>query len=328
MTLKDIDPTDARLLDILQADFPIVSRPFEAIAWRLNVPALEVIERTKTLKSVRIIRQISAIFDSRALGYSSTLVTFKVAPHNLDSVAESVSSHAGVSHCYSRNDEYNLWFTITVGPDKNVADEVEPLAHAESVASYILLPSMRLFKIGVFFGMSDTLPEPRLFVSRGVETEAAPLSKSQIAAVRALQKDIPIVDLPFAELASQTNMDESTLLEFADQFLKSGKMRRFAAVLRHQKAGYGANAMVCWRVEDQQVIRIGEVMAEHAAVSHCYQRPTTGDWPYALYTMIHARTEDEISRIISELCASSGARDYKILRTIKEYKKSRVVYFE
>ena len=325
---KDIDPIDAKLLDILQTNFPITSRPFAAIARRLDITAEDVIKRIKRLKSERIIRQISAIFDSRALGYSSTLVAFKVEPQSLDCVAEPVSSHSGVSHCYSRDNDYNLWFTITVGPDKDIAAEVEALAGDKSVLSYILLPSIRLFKIGVFFSMSDASPEPRIPVTRKAEPNITSLSEAQIAAVRALQKDIPIVDSPFAELASQANMAESALLEYADQFLKSGTMRRFAAVLRHQKAGYNANAMVCWRVEDEQITRIGEIMAEHDAVSHCYQRPATSDWPYPLYTMIHGRTEDEISRIISDLCASSGAQDYKILRTVKEYKKSRVVYFE
>ncbi len=326
--VKDIDPIDAKLLDILQADFPVTSRPFDVIAQRLSIPADEVIERINRLKSARIIRQISAIFDSRALGYASTLVAFKVEPQSLDCVAGAVSGHAGVSHCYSRDNDYNLWFTITIGPDKNIPTEVEILAADKAVLSYILLPSIRLFKIGVFFGMSDTSTEPRHVVTQEIDPSAVLLSENQIAAVRALQKDIPIVESPFAELATKANMDESTLLKYAEQFLKSGTMRRFAAVLRHQKAGYGANAMVCWRVDDDQITRIGEIMAEHTAVSHCYQRPTTSDWPYALYTMIHGRTDDEVIRTISDLCASSGARDYAILRTVKEYKKSRVVYFE
>lgn len=329
MTSSKIDPVDARLLDVLQKEFPVVSRPFEAIAQSLDAASSEVMSRITALKESRIIRQISAIFDSPALGYYSALASFRVCDCRIDDVAQAVSRHSGVTHCYSRDSDYNLWFTITVGPDKNISAEVDSLARELSVDDYLFLPASRVFKIGVFFGMSqDSEGMPNRSFSRQPQAEYQPISEGQIAAVRALQRDIPITDRPFALLASEENLTEQRLLEDAHHFLKTGMMRRFAAVLRHRHAGYGANAMVCWRVNEEDIEQIGAIMAENPAVSHCYQRPTNDRWPYSLYTMIHARSDESIAKITSELCASSGLDDYAMLHTIKEYKKSRVVYFD
>ena len=327
MNTANIDHIDAQLLDILQKDFPLTHRPFDDIASRLDINASEVMGRTTRLKTAGVIRQISAIFDSRALGYASALVTFKVDEPMLDSVAEDVSTHPGVSHCYSRDAEYNLWFTITLGPHEELTTEIESMAANPSVASYMILPAEKVYKIGVFFGMSGDAGGLEAPATHRYEANMNSLDPAQIKAGRALQKDLPIIDNPFSELAGQADTTEQSLLQHAEQFLKSGIMRRFAAVLRHKKAGYGANAMACWRVDPEQADRIGKLMAQHAAVSHCYKRPVSSEWPYALYTMIHARTDEQIIQFISELKACSELDDYKILRTVKEYKKTRVVYF-
>lgn len=325
MPSSEFDQTDARLLELIQREFPLVARPFDAIADRLGIGTAEAMERIRRLRSDRVIRQISAIFDSRALGYAGALVAFKVRPPQIDRVAQEVSSHFGVSHCYSRDAEYNLWFTITLGPGRGLQTEVEALARVEGVVSHLVLPALRVFKIGVFFdfgGGFGAKNEPRSIIP------AASLADEDRAAVRALQKDLPIVDEPFAELAREAGMTDDELLASATRFLQTGVMRRFAAVLVHQRAGYRANAMVCWRAEADEIEAAGAIFAKHPAVSHCYERPTSPDWPWPLYTMIHCRSDREIERAIAELAASSGLGDYRVLRTVKEYKKSRVVYFE
>lgn len=329
MPSNEFDEIDARLLDLIQSAFPLVSRPFDAIAAKLGVEPADVIERISRLKCDSVIRQISAIFDSAALGYTSALVAFRVRPERIDAVAQAVSEHSGVSHCYSRDAEYNLWFTMTLGPGRDIDAEVETLARAEGVESHVVLPALRVFKIGVFFELGASFgakDEPRSIEPGRVGKQA--LSEADIAAVRALQKDLPIVDAPFAALAQEAEMTEPELLARAEEYLRSGAMRRFAAVLRHQRAGYRVNAMVCWQVEPEGVAAAGEVFAKHPSVSHCYERATFPDWPYHLYTMIHCRNEDELARVIGELVASSGLSAYRVLRTVKEYKKSRVVYFE
>ena len=354
MTSSKFDRIDARLLDLIQREFPLAARPFEAIAASLGIPSSEAMERVSRLKSDGVIRQISAIFDSSALGYSGALTAFRVRPDSIDRVAEQVSSHAGVSHCYSRDADLNLWFTITLPPEQDIDTEVAALARADGVEAHVVLPAIRIFKIGVFFeqgdrsGRSPSRPteygwphdrsgrSPSRPIEYGCPDQRSgrspsrpePLDAADRAAVRALQKDLPIVGLPFAELAAGAHMTEDELLSRAARFLETDVMRRFAAVLRHQRAGYRSNAMVCWRAEPEQIETAGPILASHPSVSHCYERAVYPEWPYPLYTMVHGRDEAELQRAIAELAESSGLGDFMVLRSVKEYKKSRVVYFE
>lgn len=323
------DAIDAKLLDILQAEFPLTHRPFAAMADQLSLSPDDVLLRVVRLKSDGIIRQISAIFDSAALGYQSTLVAFKVNDClvNMDSVAQAVSQHPGVSHCYSRDAEFNLWFTLTIGLDDDPAVEVSKLAQADGVESYLVLPAIKVFKIGVFLRMADDESAQVSSVSGKYGHAPVNLSIKDRAAVKALQKDIPLVESPFAVLAGEAGMTEDELLARAHAFLNNGVMRRFAAVLRHQRAGYKYNAMVCWNISPGMAEDTGQKFAEDSSVSHCYERPTSHEWPYSLYTMVHARAKDELAHAIGRLAASADGVDYMILRSIKEYKKSRVVYF-
>lgn len=310
---------------MLQREFPLDLRPFEAIAQSLGISPADVIERVLRLKRDGIIRQIGAIFDSAALGYASSLVAFKVRPDMLDAVAGRVAEHPGVSHCYSRDADYNLWFTITAAPGVDMEREIRVLASTPGVTDCLILPTVKLFKIGVFLDMTGDGNAPGNTQARQRHTKIP--QGQELAAVRALQKDLPIVEAPFDSLAKDAGMTDEELLSHARRFLDDGRMRRFAAVLRHTDAGFRANAMVCWNVEEERIDEAGEALARHASVSHCYQRPASPKWPYPLYSMVHCRTEDELAATIRELAASASPVDYRVLRTVKEYKKTRVRYF-
>lgn len=318
------DPLNANLLDILQTDFPLVPRPFDDIAARLSIDADDVIARISKLKEDQIIRQISAIFNSSAIGYQSTLAAFCVEDGCLDGVARCVAAHRYVSHCYTRSSHYNLWFTITVPPEVDIQREVNTLISG-SVASSMILPALRVYKIGAFFSMAGKCAPKMISNQTAASVNLMPVQR---AAVKVLQKDIPLDYAPFSALARETSMDEPTLLEIANEFLDTGVMRRFAAVLRHNNAGYRANAMVCWGVDSDKIDEIGTMFAGDASVSHCYQRPIHPGWQYSLYTMIHCQSDHELDQKIQELARSSDMREYAILHTVKEYKKSRVIYFD
>ena len=332
-----IDSTDARLLEFIQREFPLVPTPFNEIAGTLGLSAPDVIDRISRLKSTGIIRQISAIFNSAALGYKSTLVAFRVRPERLDEIAAAVSAHCGVSHCYSRDAEYNLWFTLTVEPGIDLHREVCLLADSDAIESVLVLPSLRVYKIGIFLGISESSScseRSDCFSSDKQQgnyaqhmESAADLTELDRSAVRALQCDLPLVIEPFHHLAKAEDLSAEDLLGRAHSFLERGIMRRFAAVLRHQRAGYRYNAMICWCIPEAKIDEIGCYFAAEPAVSHCYQRPIASDWKYSLYTMIHARSESELQEIIMRLATLSNTMDYCVLRTLKEYKKTRISYF-
>lgn len=324
MPQRQFDQTDARLLDILQREFPLVERPFEAIAGTLGITPNEVIQRVTRLKQEGVIRQIGAIFDSAALGYVSALVALRVDSDKLDSVAERVCDHEGVSHCYSRDAGYNLWFTLTLPPGSRLEDEIAGLVALDGVQSHLYLPAIKTYKIGVLLDVGGSASSRGRISHRVASSfEANDLDR---AAIRALQKDLPLVESPFAELAHEAGISERELLRRAEALIESGIMRRYAAVLYHRRVGYLANAMVCWQVEECRIDEAGATLASHPAVSHCYHRPASPDWPYPLYTMVHCRTEAELERTVSELAASAGLTTFCVLRSVREYKKSRVIY--
>jgi len=320
---------DGKLLNLLQREFPLVAEPFRVVAERLGSQESEVLERVRRLKEEGVIRQISAIFDSRALGYKSSLVAMKVPQSRVDQAAEVVNSHPGVSHNYLRNHNVNLWFTITVHPSLDLHSEVERLAKAVQADGVWLLPAVRVFKIGVSFDMTGEgdSAQRETTSSGSKDLGAVSLSEAEILAVRALQEDLPVVSRPFAELASAFAVGEGELLDLGRRLLEKGVMRRFAAVIRHRKAGYTANAMVVWKVPEDRIEEVGSVLSSFSVVSHCYQRPTYPEWPYSLFTMIHARQESECHRAAQEMSRACGIQEYELLFSTKEYKKVRVRYF-
>ncbi len=332
--MRELDAADRRLLDILQTDFPLVPEPFAAIAADLEGPtSTEVLDRTQRLKDEGLIRRISAIFDSRSVGYQSTLAAFQVEEGRLDPVAATISAHPGVSHNYARTHAYNLWFTLTVPAGDDIEAIIADLARRTAVDRYLVLPSERRFKIGVHFEMQaagkQQAASSRQQVARGepeFETKVA-LSDFDKEVIRELQQDIEITARPFAAMARRLGLSEEELLSLARRYQAQGVMRRYSAVLEHRKAGFRANGMGCWIVPGERIEEVGQIMASFPQVSHCYQRPTYPDWPYNLLTMIHGHSQEEVEALARRMAQETNLKDYVLLYSIKEYKKKRVQYF-
>jgi len=325
-----MDTIDRKLLNLLQNRFPLVVEPFKALGLNLGIPEGEVIERTRRLKERGIIREISAIFDSRALGYKSALVAMRVDPSRIDKAGETISQHPGVSHNYQRDHALNLWFTLTIPPTEDLDSTVKDLERRAKAERTLLLPAIRTFKVGVSFDMTggqDPAASNEVHPRRFQEAPARPLSSWEIEIVRGLQQDLGLETRPFQKLAEKLDISEEELLEKACSFQSQGLMRRFAAVLRHQKAGFSVNVMGVWRVPEELVPQVGAIMATFAGVSHCYERPTYPDWPYNLFTMVHGRTKEECLAILKAISEKTGISDYALLWSTKEYKKVRVRYF-
>lgn len=329
------DAVEASLLGVLQESLPFVKRPFAAIGKRCGLTESETLARIQALKDRKIIRQISAIFDTRSLGYASSLVAARIAPEKLDTAVAIINSHPGVSHNYLRNHDFNLWYTIAVPPTsslglENTVDLLHRLSAAETTR---LLPTLRLFKIGVRFDVEgaakpdDQSAPAYTEANRG---EARDLTDKEIAFVRILQRDIPIIAEPFVALANELDLPFAAAAAMHRDFLTSGRMRRFAAVLHHRKAGFGANAMGVWagpQDDPAALQKLGETMAGFRAVSHCYQRPSYADWPYNLFTMVHGKSGEECEQTLQAISEATGITNRHALYSTKEFKKVRVRYF-
>jgi DNA-binding Lrp family transcriptional regulator len=328
------DPIDIKLLELIQVAVPVTERPFGDIGRQIGASEEKTLERVQRLKAARVIRQISAILDTRSLGYASSLVAAQVDPSRVDEAAAIISRHPGVSHNYLRNHSFNLWYTIAVSPLSRLGlEKTVELLHRQSEArSTRLLPTLKLFKIGVKFDVvgesrPDDLDTP-IYTEQSRATDAT-LTPEEVAFVRVMQRDLPITPAPFVEYAKELGVTLPALQSMRHRFLDSGKMRRFAAVLHHRQAGFSANAMGVWAVpgDDAEIERVGALMAGFRAVSHCYRRPSYPDWPYNIFTMVHGRSPEECEQTLTAVAAKTGIRDHRALYSTKEYKKVRVRYF-
>ena len=131
---------------------------------------------------------------------------------------------------------------------------------------------------------------------------------------------------PFRALAAELDLPEDDLLARIRGYQASGVLRRFGAILRHQTAGFTANGMSVWNVPDAEVERVGAVMTGFSEVSHCYERPRLPDWPYNVFGMIHGQTEEQCRAVAARMAEATGIRDYDLLFSLREFKKSSMVY--
>jgi DNA-binding Lrp family transcriptional regulator len=324
-----MDATDRQLANLLQNGLPLVEEPWGVLGQELGISADEVILRVRRMKA-DVIRQISAIFDSRSLGYHSTLVAMQFEPDQIDKGAAIINRHPGVSHNYRRNHVFNLWFTLTLHKSQSLQEEVDRLGAAAGSLHTILLPTIHLFKIGVKLdvtGEKDVTRQEEGKIVSGIKT-AQEITEREIEAVRVLQRDLPLELKPFRVWEQKFGIPQEELFAHAESFLERGMMRRFSAVLRHRNAGFSANAMGVWIVPEEQLEEVGNLIAEYAAVSHCYQRPVyLPHWPYNLFSMVHGKTTEDCLAVLNSISERTGLAEYTMLYSTKEYKKVRVKYF-
>lgn len=317
----------AELLSIIQKRFPLVAKPFAVIAEELGADEETIIRLITEEKNNKIIRQISPIFDTKRLGYSSSLVSFKVKREDIGTAVEIINSHPGVSHNYEREHTFNIWFTLAVDPDSKLGlkKTVEILAEEANAVEYIMLPTLKLFKISVKLNTTGKDAKKEKVVKPNKKSiELTPLYYRVIALA---QNDIPIVSEPFKATVDELGLSYDEFFTILNELKDAGVMRRFAGILNHRKAGFNANAMVVWDVDESKGEEIGKKAAEFSAVSHCYLRPKYPNWPYNLFTMVHGKTTEETNGIIREMADEIEHFSRRPLYSTREFKKVRIKYF-
>jgi DNA-binding Lrp family transcriptional regulator len=326
-----LDDLDRRLLNLMQGSFPLTARPYAEVARAAELSEDEVLGRVGRLVEQRIIREVTPIYDTRALGYASMLVAAKVDGEHPHRAAEIINSHPGVSHNYLRDHDFNLWFTIAVEPDsalglQGTLDALQRLTGAESVRQ---LPTLKLFKIRMDLEMekgTDALATAAE-ATEPAETEPQPYDEQDIEVIRATQGRQPVVAEPYAEPAARLGMPVNALLAHMQGMIERRLLRRVAAILFHRRAGFSANGMGVWKVPEERIPELGPRMASVRGVSHCYQRPTYPDWPYSVFTMAHGRSKEECDAILDSIAEMPGIEGRDTLYSSTEFKKVRLLYF-
>ncbi len=328
-----LDEVDKRIMNLMQSSFPLDPEPFAKLAERADLPLGDFKSRTKRLLDGRIIREITPIFDTRTLGYSSMLVAAKVDPDNPHRAAKIINSHPGVSHNYLRDHEFNLWFTIATPPDSKLGLEgtlevLQELTGAESIRQ---LPTLTMFKINMNLEMeggTDALAA-KVEAVPPRELERQPYDETDVAVIRALQGPMDVVDRPYDEAGAAVGMSTDELLAHLEGMVERKILRRVAAILFHRRAGFSANGMGVWKVDPADVPDTGGRMAAVRGISHCYERPTYEDWPYSVFTMAHGRSKEECDAVLQSIADEHDlhGEDRAVLYSSTEFKKVRLRYF-
>ncbi len=314
-----MEALDRKIFEIIQDGFPLEERPYATLGRQLGISEDVAFEHVENLRKSGVIRRLGGIYDSRRLGYISRLCAGVVPEGNLDGFAAAANKIPSITHNYIRSHAYNVWFTVIARSEAEIQETVRGLEAETALHDAHVLSASRMFKINTVMKAAVPMNGADQVADRLVSKSAEPFipNAKDRSRINALSKDIPHTLTPFSDMG----IDVSEIR--GDLDLKI--MRRFGAVLRHQKAGFDANAMVCFSVKDAD--SAGKVLAENPHVSHCYERAPFEGFPYNVYAMFHGQSEAELEQSICSALSALNGPDHAVLTSLKELKKTSFVYF-
>jgi DNA-binding Lrp family transcriptional regulator len=314
-----------QLCNALQKGLPICWRPFAEMAKDLHSDEAKVLQQTRQLKDLGLIRRISAIVNHRALGLTSTLVAAYVPEQNLPEVVEAVNSLDGVSHNYSRGHYYNLWFTLQAKTPEQIRHTLLKIGGRFGV-DFHSLPVKRVFKLDVKFDAESQGQALLQQIQKTPEAEPVELNENEKLILPKLQNNLEIVEEPFAFLCGEGLTKENVLKTIAE-LIDKGVIRRIAAIVDYRKLGFVANVLFAGEVPQERIVSAGKKLARFAIVSHCYERQTFEGWPYNLFAMMHGRSMGQIQHVINKFTEAEKIKSFQLLPTAAEFKKQPVKHF-
>lgn len=342
------------VLGTIQSGFPIVPDPYGTLAEQLGLERDEVEKALLDLREEGLVRRIGASFDSKRLGYSSTLCALAAPPERADEVAAIINAYPGVTHNYLRENRYNIWFTLITRSSEDRARILGQIVERSGCGDLLDMPATKMYKIRVDFGKGHgkKATEAKAKAKDAGEHVAGRFGAAatdarafggddafDVALVRWAQGDVAfdadgaLVERPFEQGAALVGKQigrEVTENEVIARILELRALkaiRRFGAMVKHQKMGFAFNGMTVWNVDDGRLDEVGAAFAEKPYVSHCYTRLAKPTWPYKIYAMAHAQTQDELDGYVAELGEIAQAEPLVLVST-KEYKKVSMRYFE
>ncbi len=314
-----IDPTDARLLQEYQRDFPLVRAPFATIAADLGLSEAVVIDRLHRLQDEGKIARVGATVRPNTAG-ASTLAALSVPETRLEEVAGIVSAESGVNHSYHRENRWNLWFVATAANRIDLSATLDRIGRRSGL-KVLDLPLVRAFNIDLGFRLNG----PRHSLGIAGAPDLGALTEADRPLLQALSQGLALCPAPYAALGHDLGLGEAQVLARIHALLRAGILTRIGVIVRHRALGWSSNAMVAFEVPDNRIEAAGLALTRHPGVTLCYQRRTAmGLWPYGLFCMIHARSRSEALGILDGARAMpdlAGAR-HQVMFSLRCFKQT------
>jgi DNA-binding Lrp family transcriptional regulator len=328
-----MDAVERRLLNDFQRDFPLVERPFAALARALGASEPWVIATLSRFAEKGVVSRVGAVFRPGSVG-ASTLAAMAVPAARLGSVARLVSAHPEVNHNYEREHALNLWFVATAEDDAKL-DQVLAAIERETALPVIALPLIADYHIDLGFDLEGGGKQRNHAAIGGPSAARVALAGRDRALIATLQDGLALVERPFAALAEQAGWNgadgERQALARIAGWRDAGIIKRFGVVLRHRPLGYVANAMCVWDVPTRDADRLGGALAAEDGVTLCYRRARAGTlWSYNLFCMLHGRSRAAVETRIALINARQGLAKYRhaVLFSRRAFKQRGARYVE
>ena len=324
--IAPLDALERRLVDGCQRGFPLVSRPYSAIAAELGSTEREVIAAVARRLADGVVSRVGAVFRPNVVG-ASTLAAIAVPRERLAEVARIVSAREEVNHNYEREHAFNLWFVATARDAVHLEAALAAIER-ETGLPVIRLPLVRDYWIDLGFDVHAT--GTHVPPARRVSPPVSPivLSERDRRIVAALEDGLPAEPRPYADVARRAGVTEAYLSVRLAEWLNRGVISRFGLIVRHRPLGYAANAMCVWDVPDDEADAAGAALAREDAVTLAYRRRRADGWRYNLYAMIHGRDRAAVSARRDAIAATLGldACAHDVLFSLAAFKQRGARY--
>jgi len=333
----NLSDSERRILQVLQDEFPLCRSPYVEVAKQTGLSPEDADRQIFSLRQRRVIRRIGGVINLRRLGLVSTLVAMKVPPERIRGVTSVVYSLPNVTHDCLREHEYNMWLTLTARSREELAATVAQLRRVTRVTELLELPSLKTYKINIrldfgqpqdtrrgnraraaFPPLANARGEPPMAGSKPSPVE---LTATQEKVLDLLQGDIPDGLEPYDALAARAGLPVETFLATAGELIQCGCFRRISALINHGQVGFRANALCVWQVPAGREDEAGRAIAGFMAVTHCYRRPVSDEWPYAIFSTIHGRNRAACEETARQIAEKVDPIAYRVICRVCELKK-------
>ena len=291
LILGDLERT---FINRYQGNFPLVERPFAAVAQKLGTDEAQLIRMVQGLLANGLLTRFGPLFDAERLGGRFTLAAMAVPEADFDRVAAQLAALPEVAHNYRRDHALNMWCVLATSSEELLQ---QALAHIQDLTGLEVLdfPKLAEYHLGFWLQFEEDGGLGMRRWARSPTASPIPLDALDQALVTATQGGLPLVAAPYAEIASRLSQAPATVLGRLAGMLARGAIRRIGAVPNHYRLGLRGNGMTVWDIEDEAVDRLGAEIGALEGVSHCYCRPRRLPlWPYNLFAMLHGRDRAEV----------------------------------